>query len=219
MARHAHAFKPRSQIPSGVWFLFGVITGIGIAFLGYQQFRDKFAPESPAAGREPTTLPVPPAANTDPGANPPRFDFYTILPEKEVVVPDQDDKRPVEIKEAREVEEPQPVVAAPAAKPAPEKKTKPEPKPTSKLVTVATAKKGNYVLQVGSFKRMDEADRLRASLALIGIESSVQIVQLGDGEQWHRVRVGPFETNTQANEVRGKLKQNKYNSILLQVKS
>lgn len=47
-------------------------------------------------------------------------------------------------------------------------------------------------LQAGAFEDPSEADNVKAQLALMGIEASVQRAQLGDRGTVHRVRVGPF---------------------------
>jgi len=117
----------------------------------------------------------------------PRFDFYTILPEMEVVVPEP---------------EPQP----PAGDRRMEQKTTP-----------ATAVSGRYMLQMGSFRRYADADRLKASLALVGIEAEIQKVSVNDGEIFHRVRSGPY-SREQANALRSRLRQNRINSLVIRLK-
>ena len=153
------------------------------------------------------TIPTvtPPSNTKDTTTPPPRFDFYTILPEQEVIVPDQEIKEPKPTKSKRDT-----------------KQTSPTSTPTPPVVASlpsATGKKGSYMVQVGAFKKAEEADRLRAALALLGVESTVQVVRIGDSDSFHRVRVGPFEDLDKANRTRSKLKQNNYTSILLQVKS
>jgi cell division protein FtsN len=220
--RRAHGYRPRAQIPGWLWFISGIGVGLLIAFLIYLK-RDEFLAPEPTAQREaPAAIDVP---AEQPGVAAPRFDFYTILPDQEIVVPDTEAREPVTIKEAKEIpetREPAPAKVEKPAKPA----TAAAPKPaTPKSANAAsaspatTAGKGTYVLQVGSFKRMDEADRLKAALALIGIESSIQVVQLKEGDNWHRVRVGPFDDMARVTETRARLKKNKFPSIVLQVKS
>ncbi len=64
-----------------------------------------------------------------------------------------------------------------------------------------------YIIQAGAFRTPQEADRLRARLALIGLESSVQIVGRGGDEVWHRVRLGPYRNFNQADTVQRRLRQ------------
>ena len=76
-----------------------------------------------------------------------------------------------------------------------------------------------YVLQAGSFRKLAQADRLKAELALIGMPAQVQTVSIEGGNKWHRVRVGPF-TNLQAlNEARSELQSNGLKVMVLKVRS
>ena len=200
------AYKPKTKIPGWLTFLTGLAIGLLVAFLLYLKQQNDQERVIPAAT---TTTPAPPL-QTDPkdtAPTPPRFDFYTILPEQEVIIPDQEIKETKPAKSKPEATKPRPPTVAAA------------PAPTSATPPAATGKKGNYIVQVGAFKKAEEADRLRAALALLGIESAVQVVRIGDSDSFHRVRVGPFDDLERANRTRSKLKQNNYSSILLQVKS
>jgi cell division protein FtsN len=64
---------------------------------------------------------------------------------------------------------------------------------------------GTYVLQVGSFQDYAEADKLKANLALLGIESSIQQVKVSNGSTWNRVRIGPISNLSQLNALRTQL--------------
>lgn len=198
--KRSAGYKPKTQIPGWLLFVSGLAIGAFGSFLYFIKQYD--APERVVTA-PPAGVTVPEAKDT--ATPPPRFDFYTILPEQEVIIPDQES--PKEVKEIKAAKVKPETAKAPAA---------PAPVVTH---TAPVAKKGNYVLQIGSFKKMEEADRLRASLALVGVESSIQVVRISDTDSWHRVRVGPFENVEQANAQRGKLKQNNFNSILLQIKS
>lgn len=75
-----------------------------------------------------------------------------------------------------------------------------------------------YVLQAGSFRKLAEADRVKAELALLGMEATIQTVAIDGEDKWHRVRVGPF-TNVQAlNEARATLKRNGLEVMVLKIK-
>jgi cell division protein FtsN len=60
-------------------------------------------------------------------------------------------------------------------------------------------------LQLGAFENPAEADNLKAQLALMGIEASLQSGQLADGRTIQRVRVGPFAGPEAMNPVRTRL--------------
>jgi cell division protein FtsN len=65
-----------------------------------------------------------------------------------------------------------------------------------------------YFLQAGSFPDADDADKLKARLALLGIEASTQAAFIPDKGVWHRVRVGPYKNADEMNRMRILLKQN-----------
>jgi cell division protein FtsN len=113
-------------------------------------------------------------------ADEPQFDFYEILPQYEVVVP--------------EVE----TAASPAAR------SRPVEEP------------GSYVLQAGSFSALDDADRLKANLALLGIESRIQRVTIDD-DTFHRVRIGPITDLDRLNRIRRQLRDAHIDTMLMKV--
>jgi cell division protein FtsN len=71
--------------------------------------------------------------------------------------------------------------------------------------TTPVSQPGNYILQVGSFPSFADADKMKATLALQGIESSIQQVQVNNGSTWNRVRIGPIKDLKQLNSIRAKL--------------
>jgi cell division protein FtsN len=77
---------------------------------------------------------------------------------------------------------------------------------------------GTYLLQAGSFRNQSQADQLRAKLALLGLETSIQSVSVDSKQAWHRVRVGPFSNLRDLNQARSLLKQNGIDAILIRLK-
>ncbi|HEU4618104.1 MAG TPA: SPOR domain-containing protein [Gammaproteobacteria bacterium] len=75
---------------------------------------------------------------------------------------------------------------------------------------------GNYVLQAGSFRSHEEADRMQASLALLGIESRIQKVTVDDDE-FHRVRIGPIDDLKTLNRIRDQLRDAGINALVMRV--
>ena len=187
--------KRKASATSGwVWLLVGLIPGLFIAlliYLGGYSADDKpgltgantisadikqSQTDTRAVRKIPEPTPLPqPASN-------PRFDFYTILPEMEVAVPEQE--------------------------------------VTGQTVQglAQVEKAGTYVLQAGSFKSFQEADRLKASLVLLGIEANIQTVTVNNKDTWHRVHIGPYKELAELNRVRARLKQNHIDAVLLKVK-
>ena len=91
------------------------------------------------------------------------------------------------------------------------------PEPEKPVVSAAEAG-GTYVLQVGSFRNSAEAERRRASLALLGLEARVQTIAI-DGEAiWHRVQVGPYDELNALNNARVRLRENDIEAIALKVR-
>ena len=52
-----------------------------------------------------------------------------------------------------------------------------------------------YLLQAGSFRQREDADRRRAELLLLGLEPDIEETT-GDNGRWHRVYLGPFESRS-----------------------
>jgi cell division protein FtsN len=72
------------------------------------------------------------------------------------------------------------------------------------IKSVPETRSGTYVLQAGSYKNFADADRVRAKLALLGIESKVQKVSV-ENDTWYRIRIGPFSKLDDLNRVRQNL--------------
>ncbi|MBL1262122.1 SPOR domain-containing protein [Methylomicrobium sp. RS1] len=78
---------------------------------------------------------------------------------------------------------------------------------------VGKAKAARYILQVGSYKDTAEADRLRAKLALMGIESRIERTKVGN-VTWHRVTLGPYTRMASVGVIRSRLRQNGIDTIV-----
>lgn len=188
--------RPRRPAPGWVWMLAGLAVGLFVALLVFLRgryptpevrtapparvhatARPRPAPATPAAKKKTVAAKTPAKA-----APQPKFDFYTILPEMEVMVPDQDIGGPVE----------------------------------HGLPQVDTP--GTYVLQAGSFRSYAQADRLKAKLALLGLEANIQSVTVNGDETWHRVRLGPFHSLQRLNRTRAALKRHHVEALLLKLK-
>ena len=123
----------------------------------------------------------------------PTFDFYTLLPEMEVIVdlPKQSRKT---------------IVTSPPQQQVKQAKTT---KPVEKI---------SYMIQVGSFRNLADADGFRARLAFLGVESKVQTVTIDNKDTWHRVQVGPITGRDKADALQKQLKQNGIDSLLMRAK-
>jgi cell division protein FtsN len=65
-----------------------------------------------------------------------------------------------------------------------------------------------YYLQAGAFQNADEADNLKAQLALLGVEAEIQTTEIAGKGMFHRVRVGPLSAMDKVNSTRSLLAQN-----------
>ena len=77
--------------------------------------------------------------------------------------------------------------------------------------------KETFFLQAGAFQNAPDADNLKARLALIGVEATIQTATLPERGVWHRVRIGPYASIEELNRTRDTLKQNGYNTELIKV--
>ena len=119
----------------------------------------------------------------------PTFDFYSVLPEKEVVIPD------AQLSAQAKAEQQKAAAANNAG---------------------ASAGTG-YLLQVGSFPSSADADSMKAKLALQGFTANVQPVNI-NGQTWHRVRLGPFASATDLEAAKQRLSSAGIHAIALKEK-
>lgn len=124
------------------------------------------------------------ASSTTPDEIPkPKFDFYTILPEIETVLPDNGS-------------------------------------PTQRKATSAATPERNvrYVLQAASFANFEDADRLKAKLALNGLVTHIQKVAIEGKGEYHRVRLGPYDNLEELNAANRRLHELGIQALRLKVK-
>jgi cell division protein FtsN len=77
--------------------------------------------------------------------------------------------------------------------------TEPQPAPDS------TPEPASYLLQVGAYQKFEEADQIKAQLALQGISSTIQKVVNKGHEVWYRVNVGPLTGLEEVQSMRARL--------------
>ena len=73
-------------------------------------------------------------------------------------------------------------------------------------------------LQLGAFQNPADADNLKAKVALMGLEASVQKVDTPEKGTLHRVRVGPYIAPVEMEAAKSQLAQNGINATLVKVK-
>ena len=77
--------------------------------------------------------------------------------------------------------------------------------------------KDKYYLQVGSFKDTEDAENLKAKIAMLGMEAYVQSADLSEKGMWHRVRVGPFTKIDTIKKTRSSLLQSGIKANLIKI--
>jgi len=82
--------------------------------------------------------------------------------------------------------------------------------------TVKVDRPGVYVLQAGSYRGLDDAERVRAKLSRLGIDAQVQRVAV-DADVWHRVRIGPVSDLEKLNRMRRQLRAADIDALLIRV--
>ena len=154
--------------------------------------------------RPPVNVVKPPPSGPAQQTNPvkpkipePRFDFYTILPEKEEVVANKQASR---------------VVVQDRVSP-----TIPMNDGIPPINSVAEGEP-QYMLQLGSFKRLEDAERRRSELGLRSIQAEIQTVTINDGDVYHRVRSGPYSSED-AGLLGEKLREININSLTIRLRS
>ena len=185
MARRGKSQARRSGggggVPGWVWLAAGVLLGLALSVVVLVRQggldAERLLPRPNPAAEAPQASEEPVAQRRDPQPKKPRYDFYTILPEKEVVVPEAE-------------------ITAPAAQ--------------------ASRGGERYLLQVGAFRDARDADALKARLALLGLVARVQADTI-EGIQWHRVRLGPYDTLAELDGVRRQLAQNDIEALAIKV--
>ena len=187
------------------WFLSGTITG-SLATWGWIGWGPAAEQVRSMVGRT-----IGQSGGADSAAPKPKFEFYTLLPEMEVVVPEEELAAP-----------------PPAAKDVPAKKDAPaaqgasktqdseqgEPDPASAPGTAREAG-GHYIVQVASFRNVRDADGLKARLTLMGFEPVVQGVVISGDEKRYRVRLGPYPDLGSLEAARLQLRESGYDEPLV----
>lgn len=101
--------------------------------------------------------------------------------------------------------------------PGSESKVSPEEENTLKGSVQQPGIQQSYFLQVGAFQTGEEADNMKAKLALQGFEALVQTTTIPEKGVWHRVRMGPLKDLEQINKIKKDLLANGFKADLINV--
>ena len=191
---------------------------------------DKPAPApQPAkpAGSDPIALP---GKAGDKPVEKPRFDFFNVLPKGSDALPapekPEETTEIVKPEKADKADKPKPAKTDEAGKPAKDEKAD----KTDKTKDDAERAKAEaalldkplppekFYLQAGAFEDPSEADNLKARLALMGVEASVQKVDVPEKGTMHRVRVGPYMGQEAMSKAREQLTASGIGTAVVKIK-
>lgn len=179
-------------------FLAGLICGLALASLawlgGYLPRADETPTGLPSGRDEP---PIIEGTGTDDGAERARdrqYEFFTVLPEIEVVVPTREIEQ-----RARETEQ--------------RNQGNPPDRAQGGESNPPLNDNQRYFIQAGSFRSGPDAEALKARLAMLGQVAGIETVTV-NGATWHRVRLGPFNAS-QANQTRQQLQDGGFDAMVL----
>jgi cell division protein FtsN len=203
--RQAYRGGEKKHWPAWVWLGIGVVLGLTLSALVLVKdwapmLRRKNVPQpnpDATAPKEPEQAVADEAARRPP---PPKktYDFYTALPEMEVVIPDAE----LSAKARAEQQRQQAAMAQTQGQ-------TPAPAPAE----AATAGEGaRYVLLAGSYGDPKSADEAKARLALLGIVAKVQSITI-NGKTFNRVMVGPYSNASETETAKKTLADNGVKAI------
>lgn len=216
-------------VPAWTWALIGAVGGaIAVAVLMHRAQLPmtpgpQANPQATAETPSETGAVAPTSAST--AAKKPQFDFYSVLSEKEVRIPDAEisaQAKAEQQKLAAAAAGNPPAATAPPATPAPA----PAPPVRGNIATQTieaapaaavpqpAAGSGGYLLQIGAFPEAAKAEAMKAQLAMQGFVANVQTVNV-HGQPYHRVRLGPFASASALEATKQRLTAAGINSIAL----
>jgi cell division protein FtsN len=186
-----------SGFPGWALFLAGVVVGLILFAFASRHLPSLRRTDQPQANPDAVAQQgsSPGIAGSSAASSASQFDFYKVLPEKEVVIPN------TELSAMAKAEQQQAAAANNASASAP-----------AANATGTASSEGGYVLQVGSYPNAEGAEAMKAKLALQGFTAHVQAITL-DGKTWNRVQIGPFATATQLQDVQKRLSGTGFHAI------
>jgi len=199
------AYRPheRQAWPAWVWLGLGVLLGLALSALVLikdwaPMLRKKNLPQPNAEATAPKESETAVADEAAKKPTPPKktFDFYSVLPEMEVVIPDAELSAKARAEQQRQQQAMAQSQAANTAVPA-------SPPP---------AESGRYVLLAGSYADAKAADEAKAKLAMLGVVAKVQSITI-NGKVWNRVMVGPYASASDTESAKKALADNGVKAI------
>lgn len=200
--KQAYRENERKSWPAWVWLGLGVLLGLTLSALVLikdwaPMLRKKNLPQPNAEATAPKESDQAAADEAGKKPAPPKktYDFYSVLPEMEVVIPDAELSAKARAEQLRQQQ-----VAAQAANPA---NSTPAP---------AAEAGARYVLLAGSYTDPRAADEAKAKLAFLGIVAKVQTITI-NGKVWNRIMVGPYSNASETESAKKILTDNGIKAI------
>lgn len=202
--------------PAWAGILLGILIGALVVVVLMRHSLVPMTPKGPQPNPEATAQPgsdeglTPAASNTAPKK--PQYDFYSVLSEKEVRIPDSEISAQAKAEQQQQLAQ-QKQQAQQSVAPATPKLPPNAPPAVSQNIAAApslasaappSSGPSGYLLQVGAFPSAADAETLKAKLALQGFVANVQSVNVG-GQTYHRVRLGPFHSATDLESAKQRL--------------
>jgi cell division protein FtsN len=91
------------------------------------------------------------------------------------------------------------------------------PPPQAKAEPKAETEVSRYLLQAGAFKTAEDADGMRARLAMLGLDARIYPVEQS-GATLYRVRIGPYGQIDEVNKARKLLAENNIDAQVVRVR-
>ena len=192
--------------PAWIWLGIGVLLGLTLSALVLikdwaPMLRKKNLPQPNAEATAPkeSESAVVDEATKKPAPPKKSFDFYSVLPEMEVVIPDAE----LSAKARAEQQRQQAAMAQSQTANA-----------TASAQTAAPTNEngGRYVLLAGSYGDAKAADEAKAKLAMLGVVAKVQSITI-NGKTWNRVMVGPYANASDTETAKKSLADNGVKAI------
>jgi len=155
-----------------------------------------------------------------------RYDFYTLLPDAEVLLSDAELAAITRAEHQRSnralptpIDEGQRALTlvenrVQAVYPAAADGLSYALQDTAPLSATLERDNARYILQAGSFQSSREAETTRAQLAMMGLLAQVEPAQI-NGNTLYRVRMGPYDSASELNDARTKLRRSGLSSMAI----
>ncbi len=203
---------PKKKVSVWIIFMLGFLSGGFVSSLIFLN-TPKPKPALLAMGTSTTNQPPKEIPVTDPDQPPkPEFKFYSMLPEMEVPAATDVTTSAINTKKWT----PPMVIdkkTAPVTPIVPVVTSIPKPTPINKPKTTQP----QYLLQLGSFRQTRDAERVKARVALIGVESAVQRFVGKNHQVYYRVRTTFPQDKTILTRLRQRLSRQGIDSFLIRV--